>query len=67
MAKFRKKPMIVDAVRVTEETTVQTLNGPAVAKEGDWIITGPTGESWPCHRQVFDEHYELVEKEDDGE
>jgi hypothetical protein len=39
---------------------VQTLEGPLVAKYGDWIITGTEGERYPCKPSVFAAKYEPV-------
>lgn len=40
---------------------VQTLEGPLVAKYGDWIITGVKGEKYPCKPDIFSATYEPAE------
>lgn len=51
---FRARP--VSAVE-----KVQTLEGPATAYPGDWIVTGPNGNSWPVPDQVFRSGYEPLD------
>lgn len=85
MAKFKKRPVIVDVEQffaarkpwpegVFETDTVrlhgpleapgqkcwaiQTLEGPYVVSEGDWIITGIKGERYPCKPDIFQSTYE---------
>jgi hypothetical protein len=36
---------------------VKTLEGPLEVKVGDWILTGPRGEHWPCKADIFAETY----------
>lgn len=62
MAKFRKKPVVIEAVQATEETTIHTLEGDMIAHPGDWIITGVKGEQYPCLREIFEETYDPVEE-----
>jgi hypothetical protein len=40
---------------------VSTLEGPLVASDRDWIITGVKGERYPCKPDIFDMTYEPVE------
>jgi hypothetical protein len=44
----------VRAWRVSEPTTVVTLEGPATAAAGDWIVQGPGGERWPVPASQFE-------------
>lgn len=39
---------------------VQTLEGPLVVSDGDWIITGVKGEHYPCKPDIFPMIYEQV-------
>lgn len=61
-AKFRKKPIVVEAYQTDKELIVQTLEGPLRAAPGDWIITGVNGEQYPCKPDVFEKTYELVDE-----
>ncbi len=43
----------VRAARVTSPTLVATLEGTATARTGDWVVTGPDGNTWPVPDQFF--------------
>lgn len=45
---------------VTNEATIETLEGVMTAKVGDWIITGVLGEIYPCKDEIFHKTYEPV-------
>lgn len=49
MNKFRKKPVVIEAIQVK-------------AKPGDWIIKGVAGEFYPCKPHIFKETYEPCEE-----
>jgi hypothetical protein len=38
--------------------TIETLEGPATAADGDWIVTGGNGELWPIPDVQFRQRYE---------
>lgn len=40
---------------------VQTLEGPASVRPGDWVVQGGSGECWPVPAVRFAEAYALVE------
>lgn len=61
MAKFRKKPVVIEAERLTERTEIKTLEGVMVGEPGDWLITGIAGEKYPCKDEIFWATYEPVE------
>lgn len=61
MAKYRKKPVVVDAFVTEERTVIHTLEGDMVANPGDYIITGVNGEKYPCKPDIFEKTYERVE------
>ncbi len=54
MAKFRKKPVVIEAYQTQEEMDIQTLEGVMHANIGDWIITGVKGEQYPCKPDIFE-------------
>jgi len=78
MPKFRKKPVVIEAVQwfpgvdvdgVLENENpqeiygvVSTLEGFMKASPGDWIITGVKGEKYPCKPEIFEATYEPVEE-----
>jgi len=63
MPKFRKKPVVIEARRITESMTVETLEGVMRGNPGDWLITGVKGEQYFCKDDIFRATYE-PEKED---
>lgn len=64
MVKFRKKPIVIEAVQHTgpEPLPISTLEGTMLANPGDWIITGVKGERYPCKPDIFAATYEQVEE-----
>ena len=60
MPKFRKKPVVIDAVQATRKVIIHTLEGDMTADVGDWIITGVKGEQYPCKPDIFEQTYERV-------
>ena len=60
MAKFRKKPVVIEAVQTEVEVQIKTLEGTMTANPGDWIITGVKGEKYPCKPDIFTATYEAV-------
>lgn len=46
MPKYRKKPVVVEAMR---------------ANEGDYIIKGVQGEVYPCKLDIFEQTYEALD------
>jgi hypothetical protein len=76
MAKYRKKPVVIDAVQYdgynkdaipclcncTGEGNphIHTLEGSLYASPGDWIIRGVKGEYYPCKPAIFAATYEPV-------
>ena len=71
MAKFKKKPVIVDAVQWdgtnVKEVTVFTgwqaaaLKGNINADINDWIIKGVKGEFYPCKPDIFEATYDRLD------
>ncbi len=61
MYKFRKKPVIIHAARVTEQQAIETLEGTMTANPGDWIIAGVKGERYPVKDDIFRATYEPAE------
>ena len=74
MAKFRKKPVVIEAIQwfkhgdhpsVEQHANfgmgwIKTLEGGHVVTPGDWIITGVAGEHYPCKPAIFYATYEAV-------
>lgn len=47
------KTGFVYAVAMQQDFTVQTLEGTAHGKAGDYLVQGPAGEAWPIVKQTF--------------
>lgn len=62
MAKFRKKPVIIDAEQLIEDIIVPTLEGDMRGHRGDWLITGVKGEKYVCRDDIFKMTYEPLGK-----
>ena len=61
MAKYRKKPIEIEAYQTDKELDIETLEGTMHASVGDWIITGVNGEQYPCKPDIFEKTYEPVD------
>ena len=58
VARFRKKPVIIEAYQTEVEMVISTLEGDMIASPGEWIITGVNGEQYPCKPDIFEKTYE---------
>jgi len=56
--KYRKKPVIIDAIRLNESMNIETLEGRMYGGVGDWLITGVKGEKYFCKDDIFKMTYE---------
>lgn len=63
VAKFRKKPVVIEAVQITRPMTIETLEGTMRGEPGDWLIIGVKGEQYFCKDDVFRKTYEPVDEE----
>ena len=63
MAKFKKKPIVVEAVAAVNEFEIETLKGAMRVNRGEIIITGVTGEMYPCRLDIFLNTYEIMDDE----
>lgn len=61
MAKYRKKPVIIEAYQTDKEIDIETLEGTMHASVGDYIITGVNGEKYPCKEDIFLKTYEAID------
>lgn len=65
--KFRKKPVVIEAVQFTGENVAECkgfagskMEGEMRCRQGDWIIKGVKGEFYPCKNDIFEATYEAV-------
>ncbi len=57
MAKYRRKPIVVDAVKITKSITVDSEEGTVVGNPGDYLVTEPNGKQYPCSADEFEKTY----------
>lgn len=75
MAKYRKKPVVVEAEQwpgitcgwvpkgchfASGALICPTLEGNMTVSIGDWIITGVAGEKYPIKDAIFRKTYDIV-------
>jgi hypothetical protein len=58
--KYRKKPIVINAHRLTKPMTVKTLEGVMTGNIGDWLIIGEKGEEYFCEDDIFKITYEEI-------
>jgi hypothetical protein len=63
--KWRRKGR-VQARPANAGETVNTLEGPTNAAEGDWVVRGSTGEQWPVPGDEFARRYTEIHPTEDG-
>lgn len=61
VAKYRKKPVVIEAYKTDKKVIIHTLEGDMTAEIGDYIITGVNAEQYPCKPDIFAKTYEIVE------
>jgi len=61
MPKYRKKPVVIEAVQISEPMEIETLEGKMLGNVGDWLITGVEGEKYFCKPSIFEKTYEIAE------
>ncbi len=66
MKRYMKKPVIIEAERLTEEKHIETLEGTMKGNAGDWLIRGVEGELYPCKDEIFKKTYAPVGREEEG-
>ncbi len=47
--------------------TIETLEGPTTAADGDWVVRGSDGEQWPVPADQFGQRYTKVDRGPDVE
>ncbi|MFC4323010.1 PGDYG domain-containing protein [Litchfieldia salsa] len=60
LPKYRKKPIVVEAIKLKRSITIETSNGTMKGLPGDYLITDKNGEQYVCERDQFESEYELV-------
>lgn len=52
-----RKTAAVTATQMDESFVIQTLEGSASGRAGDWLVRNPTGECWPIAADEFERRY----------
>ena len=55
MAKYVKKPVVIEAYQTDKEMIIHTLEGDMKASVGDYIITGVHGEQYPRTPDILEQ------------
>lgn len=66
MKKYMKKPVVIEAEQLTEETHIETLEGTMKGNAGDWLIRGVEGELYPCKDEIFKKTYIPTDGKEEG-
>ncbi|WP_209124726.1 hypothetical protein [Alkalihalobacillus sp. BA299] len=65
MPKYRKIPVLVEAVKITRPITIETAEGTVKGLPGDYLITEANGEQYPIRAELFETTYEPVKTHKD--
>lgn len=58
--KYRKKPLVVEAVQMNDVFIVDTLEGEMRGNKGDYLVYGTHGEQYPVRKDIFEANYEAL-------
>lgn len=61
---YKKKPVTIKAVELTEEVEIETREGILKGYKGDFLIEGIEGEIYPCGKDIFRKTYEALTPKD---
>lgn len=56
--KYKKRPVVIRALKLEIPVTVETLEGVMTGDIGDYLIEGVAGEFYPCKPDIFKISYE---------
>ena len=59
--KYRKKPVVIQAMLMGQAFKVETLEGIMTGEKGDFLIIGVKGEAYPCKPDIFKVTYENLD------
>jgi len=62
VAKFKKKPTTIEAIRITQVMVLKTTTGIARGRPGDWLITSKEGEGYFVNDRTFQDNYEPLDE-----
>jgi len=56
----RKKPIIVNALKMLVDFEVDTLEGTHQGKAGDYLLKSIEGEHYPVKKDIFEKTYDII-------
>jgi hypothetical protein len=59
-AKYRKRPLVVDAKMLNQRVEIETREGTMVGEPMDYLVIGVEGEVYPVGREIFEKTYDEV-------
>ena len=59
----RKKPIIVNALRMLVDFEVDTLEGTHRGKAGDYLLKGVEGELYLVKKEIFEKIYDIIQED----
>ena len=57
---FRKKPVVIKALKLKRKVQINTLEGTMIGNKGDFLIRGFSCDVYPCKPDIFAKTYEKV-------
>lgn len=60
MPRYRRKPVVVEAVKITRPISIETEGNTVKGRSGDYLITEKGGEQYPCNAELFEQDFEPV-------
>jgi hypothetical protein len=60
LARYRSKPVIVEAVKISRTITIETPEGTVKGYPGDYLITDANGDQYPCKADTFEKTYDRI-------
>ena len=60
VARYRSKPVIVEAVKISRTITIETSEGTVKGYPGDYLITDANGDQYPWKSDKFEQTYDRI-------
>lgn len=60
VGKYKKRPIKIRALKLTECVLIETPEGTMKGLKGDWLLEGINKEVYPCKPDIFRQTYEQV-------
>jgi len=61
--RYRKKPLIIEAIQIMEDFEIETIEGTMKGKTGDYVVKGIKGELYPVDQNIFLATYDRINHE----